>query len=127
MIITKKILFCGGNFNLTFDCKFHVSGGKKSLAKKSLAKLTEIKETLYLCDIWRIRNPNVRRFTFLQNYVFGFIERKPDFFLISNILQWSIIKPDIFRCFCIDHLSIFFFLYNFLSTWGKTFRNLKIL
>ena len=47
-----------------FDCKLDTSGGNPILKKKSLAKLIEIKEALYLFDIWRIRNPNLRRFTF---------------------------------------------------------------
>ena len=58
----------GGDFNLIFDCKFDASGGNPILKKKYLAKLIEIKETLYLCDIWRIRNPNMRHFAFRQKY-----------------------------------------------------------
>ena len=63
MIITKKNFF-EGDFNLIFDCKFDASGGNPKLKKKSLAKLIEIEEALYLFEIWRIRNSNVRRFTF---------------------------------------------------------------
>ena len=111
MMITKKNIVFGGDFNLIFDCKFDASGGNPILKKKSLAKLIEIKEALYLCDIWRIRNPNVRRFTFRQNHVSGFIERRLDFFLISNILQESIIKSDALASFCTDHRQ-YFFLYN---------------
>ena len=51
---------------LIFDQTFDASGGNQILKKKSIAKLIEIKETLFLYDIWRIRNPNVRRFTFRQ-------------------------------------------------------------
>ena len=64
MIITKKNIVFEGNFNLMFDCKLDTSGGNPILKKKSLAKLIEIKETLYLCEICGIRNPNVKRFTF---------------------------------------------------------------
>ena len=99
----------GGDFNLIFDCKFDASGGNPILKKKYLAKLIEIKETLYLCDIWRIRNPNVRRFTFRQNRVSGFIEQRLDFSLISNIPQEPIIKTDVLTSFCTDHSPIFFF------------------
>ena len=53
----------------------------------SPAKLIEIKETLYLCDIRRIRNPNVKRFTFRHNRVSSFTERRLDFLKISNIQQ----------------------------------------
>ena len=53
----------------------------EAILKKSLAKLIEIKETIYLSDIWRIRNPKVKRFTFCQNHVSDLIERRLDFFL----------------------------------------------
>ena len=77
MIIAKKNIVFGGDFNSIFDQK---SGGNPILKQKSLAKLIEIKETFFLCDIWRIRNANVRRFTFRQNHVSGLIERRLDFF-----------------------------------------------
>ena len=105
---SKKSIVFRGDFNLIFDQKFDASGGNPILKKKSLAKLIEIKETLFLCDIWRIRNPNVRRFTFRQNHVSGFIDRRLDFFLISNILQESVIKTDVLASFCTDHSPIFF-------------------
>ena len=112
MIITKKNIVFGSDFNLIFDCKFDPSGGNPILKKKSLAQLIGIKESLYFCDIWRIRNPNVKRFTFRQNCVPSFVERRRlDFFLISNILQESIIKLKFLLPFVlITHQ--YFFLYN---------------
>ena len=107
---------------IIFDCKFDVFGGKLILNKKSLAKLTERKETLYLCDIWRTRNPNVSRFTFQQNHVCGFIERRIDFVLVSNILQESFIKTDVLAPFCTIHWPIFFSLQlKDIPTRGKSF------
>ena len=106
----KKNIVFGGDFNLIFYCKLDASGGNPILKRKSLAKLIEIKETLCLCDIWRIRNPNVKRFTFLQNHVSGFIELRLDSFLISNALQESIIKTDVLASFCTDHSPILFSL-----------------
>ena len=111
LIITKKSIIFEGDFNLIFHCKFDASRRNPLLKKKSLAKLIEIKEALYLCDIWRIRNPNVSRFTFWQNHVSGFIESRLDFFLISNILQESIIKADILASF-VPITRQYFFLYN---------------
>ena len=118
----KKIVF-GGDFNLIFDCKFDASGRKPILNKKSLAKLIERKETLYFCDIWRIRNPNVSCFTFRQDHVYGFIERRLDFVLASNILQESIIKTDVLASFCTDHRLIFFLYIQLkdIRTRGKGF------
>ena len=34
-----------------------------------------MKESLNICDIWRIRNPKRQNFTFRQNHSTGFIER----------------------------------------------------
>ena len=67
-------MFLVFDLNLIFDCKFDASGGNPIFKKKSLAKLIETKESLYLCDTWRIRNPDVKRFTFPQNHVSGFVE-----------------------------------------------------
>ena len=118
----KKNIGFGGDFNLIFGCRFDASGGNPILKKKFLAKLIEIKETLYLCDIWRIRNLNVRSFTFRQNHVSGFIEGRLDFFIISNIQQESIIKSHVLASFCTDHSLIFFSLQlNDMSTRGKGF------
>ena len=119
----KKNIVFGGDFNLIFDCKFDASGGNSILKKKSLAKLNEIKKTIsILCDIWRIRNPKVKRFIFRQNHFSGFIERRLDFFLTSNILQESIIKTDVLASFCTDHSPIFFSLYlKDMPTGGKGF------
>ena len=72
-----------------------------------------------MCDIWRIRNPNVRCFLFQQNHISSFIERRLDFFLISNTLQELIIKTYILASFCIDHLPIFFFTFKRYASSGK--------
>ena len=88
MIIGKNIVF-RGDFNLISDCKFDASGGNSILKTKCLAKLIEIKETLYLYN-WRIRNPNERGFTFRQYHVSDFIKEGLIFFLISNMLEESL-------------------------------------
>ena len=108
MIIGGKNIVFGGDFNLIFDQKFDASGGNPILKKRSIAKLIEIKETLFLCNIWRIRNPNLRRFTFRQNHISVFIERRLNVFLISNILQESAIKTDVLLLFAATILQYLF-------------------
>ena len=64
----------------------------------------------------------MRHFTFRQNHVSGYIEQRHDFFLISNILQESIIKTDDLASFFADHSPIFFSLYlEDMPTRGKGF------
>lgn len=55
----------GGDFNVTFDTDLDCSGGKPVL-KESVKKLKEIEANFDLIDIWRIRNPEVKRFTWRQ-------------------------------------------------------------
>ena len=66
-IRSKKIIL-GGDFNFFLDTKLEAKGGKPVLKKHSIAKIIEILENFDLCDIWRIRNPNLKRFTFRQNH-----------------------------------------------------------
>ena len=53
----KRIIFAD-DFNIFFNSKVEAKGGKPLLKRKSIAKLFEMKESLDICDIWRIRNPN---------------------------------------------------------------------
>ena len=93
----NKIEILGGDFNLFFNTSFETQGGYPILKKKSLIELIEIKETLDLRDLWRIRNPKLKRFTFHQNHVSGRIQRRLDYFLIFNVLQETVIRVDVFH------------------------------
>ena len=85
--IKNKKIMLGGDFNAYFDSKLDASGGKPTIKKQTIAKLIEILETFDLSDNWRIRNPNLTRFSFRQNHFSGYIQRRLDYFFISNILQ----------------------------------------
>ena len=61
-----KHIVSAGDFNFLFDTSLDSHGGKPTLKKKSIAKFIEIKEKFDLCDIWRIRNPKTKIFTFCQ-------------------------------------------------------------
>ena len=53
--------------------------------------MIEIVESFELCDNWRIRNPTEKPFTFCQNYIPEYMQRRLDFF-VSYKLQVSIKK-----------------------------------
>ena len=61
----KNIIF-GGDFNVFFDTNYEVQGGNPTLKKESVANLIHIKESMELCDIWRVRNFKKKRLTFRQ-------------------------------------------------------------
>ena len=68
--------------------------------------MIKIKEHFDLWDIWRLRNPDVKRFTFRQKYASGFIQRRLDYFFISNSPQDVITHADFFAALSTDHSPV---------------------
>ena len=61
--------------------------------------MVELLENFDLCDIWRI--------TFRQNHFSGYIQRRLDYFFVSNSLQEAIKSVNILASFSTDHSPIF--------------------
>ena len=109
-----------GDFNVIFDSFLEEQGGKPSLKKHTLAKTIQIKEKFSLLDIWRIQNPKTKCFTFTQHHTTGFIQRRLDYFFISNQLQETVRKTDTLAAFTSDHYPLIFNLsMNQDETRGK--------
>ena len=108
--IQNKSVVLGGDFNVILNPFLDSEGGKPVIKKRTIAKLIQITENLDLCDIWRIRNPKRRRFTFRQHHSTGFIQRRLDYFFISNSLQESTKTTDTLATFSTDHSPITFSL-----------------
>ena len=100
-------LLLAGDFDVFFNTNLECSGGNPSFKQKSVAKLIEIIETFNLCDIWRIRNPKTKRFTFRQQHCSGFIQRRLDYIFISNSLQESVLNTEVLPAFLSDHSPVF--------------------
>ena len=101
----KRIIFAG-DFNIFFSSKLEARDGK------SIIKLVDIKESLDICDIWRIRNPKRQNFTFRQNHSTGFIERQLDYYFVSNCLQEFVNYTDVLPAISTDHSPVLILLSN---------------
>ena len=88
----EKQIVLAGDFNFFFDTLLESYGGKPTLKKTSIAKFIEL---INLCEIWRIRNPKTKIFTFRQKYVSGLSQRRLDCIYISNSMQVSIKNTDV--------------------------------
>ena len=99
-----------GDFNFLFDSKLDAEGGNPTTKKKSLAKLTELKKSYDLCDIWRVRNMKSRQFTFTQKHSSGFIRRTLDYIFISNSPQELTTTAEILTTISTDHFPVIFSL-----------------
>ena len=107
-----KQIVLAGDFNFFFDTSLESYGGKPTLKKKSIAKFIELKEKFDLCDIWRIRNPKTKRYTFRQKHVSGLIQRRLDYFYISNSMQVSVKNTDVLASLLTNHSPIAFSYFN---------------
>ena len=110
--IQNKSIVIGGDFNVILNLSLDSEGGKSVIKKKTIAKLVQTTEKLDFCDIWRIRNPKRKRFTFRQHHSTGFIQRRLDYFFISNYLKESIKTTDTLAAFSTDHSGITFSLFH---------------
>ena len=73
------------------------------------SKGTKIAFTIELfCDIWRIRNPKTKTFTFRQKHLSGLIQRRLDYFYISHSMQVSVKNTDALASLLSDHSPITF-------------------
>ena len=100
-------IILGGDFNLFFSSKIESAGGNPVFKKKSVSKLIELLKSYDLVDIWRIRNPKTKRYTFRQNHFSGFLQRRLDYIFVSNSLQESTKNVDILAALSSDHSPVF--------------------
>ena len=106
--LSDKHIVSTCDFNFFFNTSLDSYGGKPTLKNKFMAKFIELKEKFDLCDIWRIRNPKTKRYTFRQKHVSGLIQRRLDYFYISTSVQVSVKNTDVLASLLTDHSPITF-------------------
>ncbi|KAL9988158.1 hypothetical protein ACROYT_G002566 [Oculina patagonica] len=96
-------IIIGGDFNVILDPNLDGCGGKPKL-KESAKQIENICLLYDLVDIWRLRNPGIRRFTWTQKT--PVIQRRLDFWLTDNALQEEIDQVSIIPSIKSDHSAI---------------------
>ena len=71
----------GGNFNVALNSELDCSGGNPS-KKYSTKNISDLCSDFDLVDIWRIRNPETKRFTWRQKN--PLIQRRLDPILVNK-------------------------------------------
>ena len=59
-----------------------------------------------MTDIWIIRNPKAKQYTFQQIQISGFFQRPLDYFFISNNIQEFVLDADVIPAISSDHSPI---------------------
>ena len=85
-------IIIGGDFNVILNPDLDGFGGKPKL-KESAKQIENICLLHDLVDVWRVRNPEIKRFTWRQKT--PIIQRRLDFWLTDNVLQEEIDQVNI--------------------------------
>ena len=91
----------GGDFNLFFYSFLDADGGKPQLKMNSITKLLSLMSERDLCDLFRVRNPDTRRFTWRRKN--SFLQRRLDYLFVSEYSQEQVDTFDIIPSVQTDH------------------------
>lgn len=97
-------IIIAGDFNLVFDTSLDRAGSSEYNHPNSLSVLCNFMENMELNDIWRIRNPDLQRYSCHKKNSLQF--SRIDFFLVSSSLVQSVNSTGIKPSFCSDHSII---------------------
>ena len=97
-------IIIGGDFNLVLSLEKDKKGGLAKTHRNSLKSIQEISENLDLLDVWRIYNPDDRRYTCRQRQ--PKFQCRLDFFLISQSVIGDVTNADIVPGYKTDHSMI---------------------
>ena len=93
-----------GDWNVIRDSNLDKSGGNYNVKRKSVSKIEDIMSQFGLNDVWRIKNPNTRRYTWRQNK--PLIQCRLDYILISDALYDKVTRTDIIPAQRTDHSAV---------------------
>ena len=94
----------GGDFNVIFDTNLDADEGNPQLKLNSVTKLLSMIAENDMCDIYRVRYPFSKRYTWRQKTPLK--QRRLDYFLISDQLQEQIKTIEIIPAVQSDHSTL---------------------
>ena len=100
----EENIIIGGDFNCPPNPLLDKKRGLLIPRKPVAATIDNLQEELDLVDIWRIKNPAKRSFTWSQNSPMIFC--RLDYWLISNSLHDLVVTTDIIPAIKTDHAAI---------------------
>ena len=114
-ISVENQLITGGDFNSIFNTDLDKSGGQKCRSN-IINEMQMLIDELDLCDVWRIRNPGIKRFTYRQKT--PLVQTRLDYFLISDHCQNIVLDVDVVPSVWSHHSGIVIKL-GFIPPWPQ--------
>ena len=97
-------IIMAGDWNTIQNCTLDKKGGNEQGGNTVVDSMTQLLGQFDLVDIWRLRSPDLRRFTYRQKT--PLILSRLDFFMVSNAMQDNIVDVDIISNLWSDHSAI---------------------
>lgn len=95
----------GGDLNFVTDISLDRDGGNPHLWNKSVAEWHDICDLFDIIDIWRTRNPILRKYTWRRRKP-SLIQSRIDRIYVSDVLQPHVTKVDIIPGIGSDHSAV---------------------
>jgi len=116
-INNNKVMICG-DFNFVFNTRLDKLGGRDTTNYKCRQTVMDWMERNNMVDIWRLKNPNTRRYTWTSHHTPP-IKCRLDFFIISQEISMNYKNCDIVPGYKSDHNCITLTIDNKQATRGK--------
>ena len=100
----EENIIMGGVFNCPLNPSIDKKGGLLNPRKAVISTIGNLQEELDLVDIWRVKNPEKKSFTWSQNSLMIFC--RLDYWLISNALHDLVKVTDIISAIRTEHSAI---------------------
>ena len=97
-------IIMGGDFNCPLNPKIDKRGGTLTPRQSVINTVEQIQSELDLHDIWRVKNPTRRSYTWSQSEPLIF--SRLDYWLTSNSLSDNVSKVDVISSIKTDHSAI---------------------
>ncbi len=97
-------LIMGGDWNVVRDPELDKSGGILQVKQNSVDCIQSLMSKFNLNDVWRIKNPNTKRYSWRQ--INPLVQCRLDYWLISDSLYDKVTKTDIIPSIRSDHSAI---------------------
>ena len=101
----EREIIWGGDHNFVLNADLDRSGVKSKIWNKSASIFDDMFTEFDLIDIWRIRNPTMKRFTWRRLRPV-LTQSRLDYFLVSSSLQTIVKESDIIPNVLSDHSAI---------------------
>ena len=98
-------IIIGGDWNIVKNINMDKKGGTGKIRKKVLSLLNELSDEFEIEDMWRIKNPVKRRYTWRQTK--PLVQCRLDYFMISTQLLDNVEKITILPASLSDHSPIY--------------------